>query len=511
MAGTLVRKSLINAVAGVATTFAGFASSILVARLIGVEGSGIIGFAVWAATMSVMVADLGIPGSLARFLPELRARASLADADGLTRALLRPYLLVTLCVSGGFFAYAASLAAAQPDGIGWQIHQGSYRASPLFWLLVGLACLTQSLASFVTSYLRGVQDFAALARLALLAAGAQIAATTVGIVAFGVGGALAGAVIGSAVVMRQVLRLPREGSPVPPVLRARVVRYSVESWASHLVTAFLWSRMEVIFLERSFGSHAVGLFTVSLTLSNLAMQGPLLLTGALLSHLSQHSGAEHAETRLALYPASVRLLALFVFPLCLGTAGVMPLLLPLLFGDAFAPAVTAATILVGTASLITIATIAYSYLFAMERTSFILGSGLVGAVLAITAGLTVVPAAGLLGAASARAAIQLLVTGAIVWYARRSLGCVLPTLDLARMFLAALLCAIAARIVVTVTSGVPGLMLAVLTGALVYAAALRVLKPLPRADLQRVRDALRNLPVPLRSAALASLRVIAPA
>ncbi|GJD52177.1 hypothetical protein OPKNFCMD_4939 [Methylobacterium crusticola] len=510
MAGTLVRKSLINAIAGVAVTVAGFASSILVARLLGVEGSGVVGFAVWAITMSVMVADLGIPGSLTRFLPELRARSTL-DADGLSAALLRPYVLVSACVAGGFFAYAAWLAVAHPAGDAWQIGPGSFRSSPLFWLLCGLACLSQSLASFVNSYLRGVQDFAALARLALLSAGVQIVATGVGVVTFGAGGAIASSVIGSAVVMVAIVRLPRAGSAVSPALRDRVRRYALESWVSHLVTAFLWSRMEVIFLERSFGSHAVGLFTVSLTLSNLATQGPLLLTGALLSHLSEHSGADHAERRQNLYPASVRLLALIVFPLCLGTAGIMPLLLPLLFGPAFDSAITAATILVGSASLVTIATIAYSYLFAMERTRFILGSGLVGAILSIVAGLTVVPAAGLLGAAGSRAVIQTLVSATIVCYAWRALGCVLPAADLARMFLAALLCAVAARMVATVSSGVPGLVLAIVMGALVYAAALRVLKPLPTADLHRMREALRSLPVPLRSAALASLRVIAPA
>ena len=56
MANSFVRNSVVNAVAGIFTTLGGFLGTILVARLLGVSGTGIVAFATWAVTIAVMVA-----------------------------------------------------------------------------------------------------------------------------------------------------------------------------------------------------------------------------------------------------------------------------------------------------------------------------------------------------------------------------------------------------------------------------------------------------------------------
>ena len=158
-----------------------------------------------------------------------------------------------------------------------------------------------------------------------------------------------------------------------------------------MLTAFFASRMEVFFLERSWGSHAVGLFTVSLTLANLATQGPLLLTGALLPRLSGHIGRDEEAEARQVYATSVSLMGLLVFPACLGMAAIAPVLLPLMYGRDFDAAVPTATILLAASALVATASVAAVYLIAVERTRFLLAAAVAGAALSILAGLTIVP------------------------------------------------------------------------------------------------------------------------
>ena len=508
MASTFVRNSMVNALAGVCTTLGGFLSTIVVARLLGVQGTGVVAFGTWAVTVAVTLGDIGVTGALARFLPELQARRGSDEAAGLTRSLLKPFLVSTLAIALSFSLYAAWLLWRDPGAASLAITTDAYRTSPLFWGLVGVVCVSQSLGNFVNNWLKGLQDFATLARVALVSGLVQIGGTAAGAYWFGVPGALIASAVGLFVPALLLSRVVRSGTAPSRELRRRVTRFALETWGSYLLTAFFASRMEVFFLERSWGSHAVGLFTVSLTLSNLATQGPLLLTGALLPHLSHHIGTDQQDKAREIYAISIRLMALVVLPACLGTAAIAPVLLPIMYGHAFEPAILTATILVSAAAFVTTTSIAGVYMFAMEQTRFLLCAGVCGAALSIVAGLTVVPAFGPIAAACSRAGIQLLMAGGTLWYMQRYLQCRTPFGELARLLIAAVLCAIVARGIVIIEPNLTGVGAAIAAAAAVYALAVRVLRPLPSPDVERLRTAVMTLPRPLRPAARAGLQLI---
>ncbi|HEU5020203.1 MAG TPA: lipopolysaccharide biosynthesis protein [Pseudolabrys sp.] len=509
MSATFARDSVLNAVAGACTTLGGFLSSIMVARLLGVEGTGVFAFSVWLVTMAVMLSDVGVPGSLARYLPELHARREDEAAKGLTGFLLRRFLIALFFVFLGFFGYAAWLYVAG-NWHGFDITAASYRHDPFFWSLVGVAFLAQALAGCLNGYFKGMRDFRTMARLAMLSAALQLSATFIGAVMLGIAGALIGAIAGSLVPAALIGRVIVGGEAISGELQRRATRFAWESWGGYLVTAFAWSRMEIFFLERSWGSHAVGLFSVSLTMANLATQGPLLLTGALLPYLSHQHGAGATEKARETYAASMRIMASLIFPACLGVAAIAPVLLPALYGRAFSAAVLPAIILVSAAALSATASVAFTYLLAMERTRFVFVSGSIGAALCILAGITVIPAFGAIAAAIARAVIQTAIAGATVWYVGRRLACPPPIASLMRILAAALLCAFTARICVDLIGGVMSLCIAIPLGALVYAISIRMLNALPAGDLDRLVRAVTILPKPMPRIMGALLQLLAP-
>jgi O-antigen/teichoic acid export membrane protein len=506
---TFARNSALSAIAGICTTFGGFLSSIIAARLLGVEGMGVFAFSVWLVMVAVMLADVGVPGSLTRYLPELHARGEYHAAEGLTGLMFRRFLIALLVVVLGFFSYAAWLVHASGD-YGWEITPANYRIAPLFWTLVGASCFAQALASCLNGYLKGVQDFAMQARLAIVSMALQLGTTLIGALTLGITGALLGAIAGSLVPALLVGRIVATSKTVNAELRQRATRFAWEAWGSYLVTAFAWSRMEIFFLERSWGSHAVGLFTVGLTMANIASRGPLLLTGALLPYLSHQQGVGAKQKAHEAYATAMRLVAALIFPACLGIAAIAPALLPALYGQDFTAAVPSTIILVSAAAVSAIASVTFTYMFAMERTRFVFTIGCIGAILCIVSGLTLVPAFGGIAAASARASIQTLIAIANVWYVSRRLGCPAPIASLGRLILAALLCAVAARLCIDAFPAPLSLFAAIPAGVLVYVAAVRLLRALPASDLDKLINAAAILPRPSHRMVRALLRLLSP-
>lgn len=493
MTQTFVRSSVLNVIAGLATTCAGFASTILVARSLGVEGAGVVAFATWVVTMAVVVTDLGIPGALARYLPELRAKGDDAAVGGLTQRLLRRLALALATITLGFVAYAVATAWKHPAP--GAIGGANYRDVWLFWALIAASCLAQGLASFANGYLKGHEDFRRLAIVAVVGGLAQVATTFVGVRLFGIAGAMAAGILGAllAASVAVAVALRRSGS-VEPALRRRVDRFAWENWGSYLVMSFAWSRMEIFFLERSWGSEAAGIFSVSLNLTNLATQAPLLLTGAFLPYLSRNAASEGTTKARAAYETGMRLMALVVFPACIGVAAIAPRLLPTLFGGDFARAVPTAMVLLSAAAVAATGTVATTYLFAAERTRIVFASSALGAALAIAVGLLVVPTYGAMAAAIGRGLIQVFVILVVLWFIERRLGCRTPYRSLALLLVAALACGGGALAIVLTVEGPASLPLAIAAGAAIYILLLRLLRPIPATDLAYLTAACGSLP-----------------
>lgn len=283
--------------------------------------------------------------------------------------------------------------------------------------------------------------------------------------------------------------VPRPG--FDPALRRRILRFALYSWAAALTASLVWSRLEVFFLQRYQGAEAVAMFTVGFTFSNLASQGPLLLTGGLLPYFAESFGHRSTERMQRAYLTATRLMAFLLFPMCLGLAAIIPALLPLVYGPAYAEAVPVAAILIAGAAVGAAGSVGSQMIYACERSDVIFVAGLGGAILSVAAGFLIVPRFGMIGAALARGAIHALMVAAGLWFIRYRLRCPVPFGSLARLLVAALLCALAARACLAlIPSPVLGLAMAVPLGAAIYGAAVRALGALPAEDARRLRNLL---------------------
>jgi O-antigen/teichoic acid export membrane protein len=476
-----LRNSIHGMLAGLGSTLGAFFGGVVVARVLGTEGAGTVAFAMWLVTTISSCGDLGLPAVLARFLPELVARGEKTEAFALGSFLFLRMLLITAVILASFVAL---VLLAEMTGAAEHLIGNTVRSN---WASIASLLATQLLYNYGTGYLKGFQRFATLARLNIISALAQFLTILIGSITFGVRGVLFGYLVGNVILLTVLRTVLRQRGPIPKdipkELKRRVWRYALRVWGATIVSAITWSRVEIFFLERSWGNTEVGLFSASLAVATLATQGPMLMTSGFLPYFAERYGVGDIPGLRRAYRAATRVLAFLLLPACLGTAAIAPKLIPLLFGRAFVPAVPSAMIVSSVAGLAAIGGIAALLLNTMERTGIILLFSLVGAALSIAAGLTIIPAFGIDGAAASRTIVQLIMLASGFWYVARRLGCPLPLGDVGRIFLAALSCALVARLTLETVAGLWSMPAAIVSGAMSYFVVLHFIGGLPKEDI----------------------------
>ena len=489
MASKLARNSFFGAVSGFCTIATSFVAGIIVARVLGVEGSGVVAYALWLGSIGLIFADAGFSHCIARYGPALTGAGKAGDFQSLV-ALLARMLILMVCFTILLVIIAASVPSISA-GV-WSSPESGSSASPrpptsILWVLVGAGAAVSALSAYYYSYLRGLQQFTLWAAIVGGSSILQLMAVLFGSWKYGVAGALVGYLFGSLPAALASFVLLRPAPSMPPDLFRTAARYAAYAWGSTIVAAFVWARIEVFVLEKTWGSAAVGIFMAALAMSNLASQGPVQLSAGLLPHFSEQAGRNDTAGLLASFQTAMRLIAFLVFPCCLGMAAIMPALLPLLYGAVFAEAVPAAIIMVFGAALTAPGVATANLLYAKERTDIVFIWGLFGAVLSVAGSLLLVPLWGPIGAAWARTSIQVLLCFSGFWFIGRRLHYPIPYASLTRLFLAAAFCAVAATIASFLIDGTASILIAVPVGMIAYALAIWMLQPFPKSDLDLLR------------------------
>jgi O-antigen/teichoic acid export membrane protein len=499
MAQRFARNTAYSTAAGFIISVGRFATTIAMARVLGVQETGVAAFALWLISLICAVTNLGIYTSLTRYLPELRSNN---DARQLTRLLLLPFAGVTLLTAAVFAAmYASGVISLASKTV-------VFGPSVNLFVVISLYII-QSLSSFGLGYLIGQQEFRNVASLALIANLVQVPLVIVAGLKWGVDGVLLGYIAGGLPFALLCLGLGVGKPRLPAQLQNRLLKYAVFSWASTLANEFVLARLEILFISQLLGSAAVGLYSIGFTLASLATQGPLLLTGSLLPYFAEAiSGSGQVEKAKAMLQTAMRLVAFFVLPMCFGVAAVIPELLPLVYGNSFASGSFAAMILVSAAGLGANIVVPLSFINGMERSDFLFAVNITGAILSLALGFVLVSSLGLMGAALARASVLVYLLATSCWFLKRHLACPVPLAQLSLLFVSAIVSACVAGLVASQMTGLVGLLLSVPAAVLVYILLVRFLKAIPDEDIERLHGLFDRIPASLRLGIRLALRVL---
>ncbi|MGB6067594.1 MAG: oligosaccharide flippase family protein [Desulfomonilaceae bacterium] len=484
---SLVTKTTWSAVASLANTVGRFIASVIIARRLGPSGVGQLAYLIWLIDFMNVFSNLGLQNSLTRFLAELYGRGRSSESSLFAGWIFRRYLISV--ITGGLLVALVSARFSRHASVG--------SATGLLVLLFML----QGLASLTTAELTGRQRFDTLARINGFAAILLVVGQIFGVYFFGLLGAIGGYIIGALLPGLFSLGMLRSGSPgwrPEPALQRRIWKYAAYTWLAAIVSAFVWSRVEVFFIERYWNPHEVAMFTIGLSLAALATQGPSLLLGALLPHFAALFGAGDKAAIDRAYSTGTRLMGLLLFPLAFGGAAVTPVLLPMLFGPQFAPAIPNAMVLMAL-SCLGFAGVGSSLVYGMERSRFIAFGGFLGAAVSLGACVWIIPIYGAWGATWIKVFVQIGMIALGMWYIAYRLNCSVPLRSLSKAMLSAGGCATVAWVILHAWPAVAALPLAILLGAFTYVWLVRVIGAVNGEDARLFRSIFSRFPLNFRT------------
>ncbi|MUZ74613.1 oligosaccharide flippase family protein [Agrobacterium vitis] len=485
MSNGIVANSAFNAAAGLTLLATGFICSIFTARFLGPEANGIIAFSIWLASTAALVAELGTGVLLLRLLPQLKGQGyGESDRKGFAAYLLWPVFGSTLLLLTFYFLFFWVAEARH-----WA------ETAPEVLVVTALLFATQAIGMFAKNYLIGEQRVDIFFRMTLTAGLLQLVGVVAGTLLFGVPGALFGYVLAYISQFLFAAALLRHKVKSCGIGLQYLLGSSFVLSLEFMVDSIFLNRIELFFLQRYQGIETVGYYSVAFSLTNLALQVPIQLSGSLVPYYAEHlHRAPGGRLPVAMFESVVRSLAYFTLPMSLGLAAISHRLVTLVFGDAFAPSAPMLTLLALSVPVAVACQVATQYLFALDKIRQRLFVGLGGAFIMLVGDVLLVPSYGGEGAAFVRIVVFTAMSLAMLRWMRFE-GSLAPLgFSLFKVTVAAGCCAAAALAVQDVVPGIGGLVLAIIGAISVYCLALRLLRVVPEADVVVMAGLIARLP-----------------
>jgi O-antigen/teichoic acid export membrane protein len=368
----------------------GLVGAVLIARLLGPEGRGLVVMAVVTANLGMCLCQLGLPQALNYHLSRAPdRRAELGHALGVG-ARLAPFLLgITVLFYGSAFLFA--------------------RSSVLQGLTPGLVLASFVLSLMVTGQetlartLVGLEDYRTrnllllcqpvlllLALVAFWVSGTPLtplAVTWLYVSAVAVGLVLGGARLGRA--YRPSLDLA-----VPPDWKKTYLGYGLKFYPSLIINVLNY-RADTFVVNALLGTEAVGLYDTGVRVTELLLFFPHTVNWVFFTRVaSAEGGRQHALTAMTLGASLYLVLAGAVV-----LAVLIPFGIPLFFGANFAPAVAPALWLLPGIVVLTAVKILANAVAGCGRPEYATCTTLVGLAGMLALDFVLIPPFGIVGAA----------------------------------------------------------------------------------------------------------------
>lgn len=486
---SLAAKARWNASAVAVGSLSRLLGGVVVARLLGPDLNGQFAFLLWLTESLVLVFSVGLPVTLNRYLALNMGQGDEVAARRMMRFSLRAGIVLSL-----FAAIAAY----------WLTQHFLSAAAPTTEMAAALALLVaaQLWSGLAQAALIGLQHFRAYARLVMVFALILLAGQIVGATGWGLHGAIYGTLASYAVSAvlflrgaAQVCIWKTDMATSESSLDSTVAAYALNGWLATVISAVVWGRAELFFLDHFSTGREAGFFAAGLVFSSLVVHAVSLVSGALLPHLAYVVG-EGETTRLHNdYRRITVFIALLTFPLALGGVALMPELIKLVFGTAYADATPAAQWLMAT-GLLAFATVGSSVVYGYGDARIIRNWSVLGACLMVLLCTLLAPTAGAAGVAAARFLVQALMIAVGYYYVLRGrYGLPVPLRALGMLLAAGVCCGLAANLTSQLAGGgLAGIVLGTAGGATIYCLLVRVFRVVPAEVATSLDKLLSKLP-----------------
>ena len=476
------RKVFYNGVADCVLLFAGILSSVVLTRLLGPNQWGEYSQMIWLINFSAMLGGFGLTYTSMRFIANLSGAKDKTDFRPLIRWTFIIQLLLALSVSAFVFLCSEKLIVLT----GWQMNSGLVRVT-------SFGIFSYILLQLGIAMLRGLQEFRFLCLVSICSSGFILLAILVVLLWPGVSSLIISISIGQLFLLPWIFskvrnRVVRESSPSAkkyPGIWKSALSYTIIIFFTTLIDQIVWQRSEIFFLARLPDPSHTGFYSLSYTISQLAIGTvPVALTGILTPVFSSIIASNPGSNMNHLYERSFSYLNLILLPSTIGLIVVAPKLVALLYGEEFQPAVPALQIIAISTALGIYTRPGTSVLHALNKPLVLLLAGLAALPVDLVLAWRLIPGMFARGAAIANLAAQLVCAALIVGYGIFRVGLRVNLDSLAKTLFSSIICGIVAELILLLEiDPLFTLPLAIVVASISYLFLLMFLKDEPTIDI----------------------------
>jgi O-antigen/teichoic acid export membrane protein len=299
-----------------------FIVGVLVARIFGVEGKGVLSVVMQVPGLLIVILDFGITTSTLYFISRGQLRAGTAAANVVLLAAIVGLLGAPIVYV--FLAGPAAIVRGVPPAavmIAMTMLPLGLLASWASGVSIGLSDLVPPLWYAISS---SVTTLIGLFVLVAIGGGSLTAVVAVSAI---------GTAVGVAVLFFLLRRRIRPFKPDLPAARS-MAGFSAKAYTTN-IAGLLHERQDLLLLGWLAGSAAVGLYSVGVSFAQLTWYVPSALSGAILAKGSRRDEASGVD-----YTTRTARIAIVFMGITIAVSLVaVPFIVPLVYGKAFAPAV----------------------------------------------------------------------------------------------------------------------------------------------------------------------------
>jgi len=469
---------------------AAFVASILVARVIGPQRLDQFNYVAWLTNITTSLGTVGLPMTTRKYMAECLNRGE----PGVARAIYVTGLKLQAVISAAVTVCAVLLVLVAE--------------APAHHLvsLILVMNMAPRMIGFIPSQANNASEMMRRNTAAGLTGSAlNIAITLLSLwIGWGLVGIASGLAVASALEtvlkLRAVPAWLRDIPPAPisPEMKKRMFSYSGQGLVLMALNVVVWDRSDLVIL-RALNHHAgqVTFFSIAFNLT----ERMLMIPNAFGNPLGATMMAQYGRGKERLHQLTVsgaKYAFLLALPLLAGMASISGPAILLLYGHAYQPMIPVlaiAAVLAIPKSLIGPATL---LLQTYENQGYLIAVGCACGALDILLDVLLTPSHGAVGAALANGLAQTAAAIAIWYRARRAFGLDLRLGGFGRIALSGIVMAAAVLFVQYLVAGYAGLVVAVVSGAVVWMAMLRLTGAIDREDAERFVHIGRILPERVR-------------
>ena len=490
----LIRNSLFSLFNSVFMMLTSWVISIWIARQLGPTNYGIFSMVLWVSGTVTWAIGMGLIHAVTKFIAEFQGKGEHQTYTPIIVYVLKIEIAVTLVATALLIFFRSPVA--------------DYFFSPneqIFIFIAALGLLPGIITAILSAAIEGIQKFeyftwanliitpcSFIAKIAVLVAGKGISGLLYVMLAF------------SCVnLLFYLFVLRREGffgtgktSGIDKTIRRRIQGYNKSVVAILLCDKIIWDKSENFFLGRWCSSQEIGFYNLGFNIAQRFISIlPTTLWRVLFPAMSSYYGSGNKKKMRRLFFLSTRYLAFFTFPV--GVAGMILSyqLIHFLYGHEFIAAQRALQIIFISSIVATLSNPASAVLYGFDRQAFIYKFGMVLAWINITLDILLIRKYGATGAAICYGITTVIGSAGGLIYTCRTMRLRYPVVSLSKIIFATIVMGIVMEIIILQNGDIPGFVLSILAGAVVYLIGALVLGTFEQEDFHLLQSVKKVSPV----------------